>query len=666
MPKFQVVWRMQMYMEMHMHYKTSENCDVTLCLIGLVCFKPPTKPPVLIDRKELLDNLATAVVRSRLNPNTCNPSVIVTGAGGFGKTTLIKAVCYHKIVTEHFTDGFLFIEIGPQPIDPASQLHQLYSRLTGGKCFPRGSLSNLVEAVRSFTNKYYQKLLVLIDDVWEFEDAEPILTAFSSCKTILTSRKIELIGSEEQSVRHITVDAMTELEAVNLLTDQFVDVNSLSENTWRLITELAQDLLLWPLLLYLVRGHIRRNKELYKHSFETTIREVQIELYKNGLTAFDKNCLTASDKNCLKTKSKGRGSAIKACVEVSLDFLGQQEKDNLITLILYAGIGGSVPLSVLHLLWQVSEENGKACREKLWSYGLVMSKQLQIPPQSNIQVCAEVHCTVSTYIMYSLSSAEVVRLSNVCNNLKGFIEALTNDFIKCYGSHPSELDAVKFLEYWKIRLEHDILPYYLRRINMCAVIDPHKIIWLMDQILEALQQIPQMFQVLAELASEFHAIGKESKMLFKKTTKSSQKLSQIVLKHMYESDYKNAVSTLQNYCSSYEVGKIASRSLKLCRKVFSKFGGQVNSFFVEKYQQLLTLTPEHHEVTGTTIVLARIDLHIDLYKQIIDALESKSKSQIQSINEYIKSGNFHEEEDLVNIHYLIKLERAAPEDLAYS
>ena len=588
------------------------------------------------------------MVTSNLNPNNCNPTVIVTGAGGFGKTTLITAVCYHKIVTEHFTDGFLFIEIGPQPIDPASQLHQLYSRLTGGKSFPRGSLRNLVEGVRSFTYKYYRNLLVLIDDVWEFEDVEPILTAFSSCKTILTSRKIELISSEE----HITVDAMTDLEAVDLLTDQLVDVNSLSENTRKLITDLAQDLLLWPLLLFLVRGHIWRNQRLYSHSFEKTIQEVQIELYRNGLTAFDKNCFE---------KSKGRKVAIKACVEVSLDFLLSQEKDRLITLILYTGIGGSVPMSVLHLLWKVSKEDGKACLEKLWSYGLVMSKQLLIPPQNNIQVCAEVHCTVSTYIINSLSSAEVVRLSELCEGVKDVVEALTNAFIQCYGSHPSQLDGVKFLEYWKIRLEHDVLPFYLRRINMCAVIDPHKIIWLMDQILEALQQIPQMFQVLAELANEFYTIGKESKMLFKKTTKSSQKLYQVIAKHMYESDYKGAVSALQSYCRNYEIGKVASKSLELCGKVISKFGGPVHFFFVQKYQQLLMLTPEYHGVTGTTIVLARIELHIDLYKQIINALESKSASQIQGINEYIKSGNFHEEEDLVNIHHLIKLKRVVPD-----
>ena len=621
-----------------------------LFLIGIGYFKPPVKPPLLIDRKELLDKLATAVVMSSLNPNNCNPTVTVTGAGGFGKTTLITAVCYYKAVTEHFTDGFLFVEIGLQPVDPASQLHQLYSRLTGGKSFPRGNLANLIEGVRSFTDKYYRNLLVLIDDVWDIVDAEPILKAFSSCKTILTSRKSDIcqfIGSEE----HIIVDAMTELEAVNLLTDQLVDLNSLSGNTIKLATDLAQDVHLWPLLLFLVRGHIKRNQQLYSHSFENTIQEVQIELYRNGLTTFDKNYFD---------KSKGRKFAIKACVEVSLDFLRPEEKDKLITLILYTGIGGSVPISVLYLLWQVSKEEAKTCLEKLWSYGLVMSKQLLIPPQNNIQGCAEVHCTISTYIINSLNSQEIVRLSHVCDSLKDVTEGLTNAFIESYGCHPSQLDEVKFLEYWKIRLEHDVLTFYLRRINMCAVTDPHKIILLMEQILDALQQIPEMFQVLAELASEFATIGEESKMLFKKTTKCSQKLSQVVGKHMYENDYKSVVSTLQSYCSNYEIGKVANKSVELCSKVISKFGSQVHFFFVQQYQRLLMLTPEYHEVTGTTIVLARIELHIDLYKEIISALESKSTTQIQAINEYIKSGKFHEEEDLVNIHHLIKLKRVAP------
>ena len=623
---------------------------------------PPIKPDILIDRKELLGKLASALVESHLNPDTSSPTVIVTGVGGFGKTTLIKAVCYHKAVVDHFTDGFLFIEIGPQPIDAASHLHQLYSRLSGGRSFPRGSLANLIEEVRSCVDNYHRNLLVLIDDVWDLPDAEPMLQAFASCKTVMTSRKSDIcqhISSEE----HVIVEEMTELEAVSLLAEGLIDINSLSRNAKKSITDLARDVHLWPLLLFLVRGHIKCKQKLYRRlAFERIIQDIQGELYKNGLIAFDSNYdFDDKSKDQRVAKSKGRRYAIKACVELSLDFLQKEDKDKLITLILYTGIGTSVPISVLHLLWQVRKEEAKSSLEKLWSYGLVMPKQILIPPNNNTQDCAEVHCTISIYITNNLSSMEIVKVSNMCNRLEGVIEALTNAFIESYGCHPSELDQVKFLEYWKIRLEHDVLTFFLRQVSMCAVIDPHKIMFFMEQIQETLQQIPGMFQVLVELAGEFATVGEESKVLLKKTTTSSQKLSQLVGKLLYENDREGIISTLQSYCSNYEVGKLANKAAKLCNKVISKFNGQVHHFFVQQYQRLLMLTPEYHDTTGTTIMLAKIDLYFDLYKRILRALQCKSASQIQAINDYVKSGNFEEEEILINIHHSIKLKRVAPD-----
>ena len=268
-----------------------------------------------------------------MNPNTLNPTVIVTGVGGFGKTILIKAVCHHKEVTDHFTDGFLLTKVGPQSFDAASQSHQLYSCLSCSKRFPRGSLTNLMEAVRMYTGNYYRNLLVLIDDVWELQDAEPILQAFASCKTIMTSRKSDIcqyVYSEE----HIIVKEMTEKEAVSLLTEGLMDINSVSRDTNKLLIDLARDVHLWPLLLFLVRGHIKCNQMLYSHPFDRTIQEIQDALYKNGLIAFDSNYnFDDKSENQRVAQSRGRKYAIKACVELSLGFLQSNKKDKLVTLI---------------------------------------------------------------------------------------------------------------------------------------------------------------------------------------------------------------------------------------------------------------------------------------------------------------------------------------------
>ena len=59
-------------------------------------------------------------------------------------------------------------------------------------------------------------IVVIIDDVWHVEDAEPLVKAFSNCKTILTTRMndIEQYIPSKQSV---IIGAMMEDEAISLL-----------------------------------------------------------------------------------------------------------------------------------------------------------------------------------------------------------------------------------------------------------------------------------------------------------------------------------------------------------------------------------------------------------------------------------------------------------------
>ena len=104
---------------------------ILLHIIGLKYQRPPPLPSIHVNREILLDEIATKLLQATNDPNKYETTLTITGAGGFGKTTTVISLCYNPHVKEQFTDGFVFIELGPQATDPSIKLSQLYHLLTG-------------------------------------------------------------------------------------------------------------------------------------------------------------------------------------------------------------------------------------------------------------------------------------------------------------------------------------------------------------------------------------------------------------------------------------------------------------------------------------------------------------------------------------------------------
>ena len=259
----------------------------------------------------LLDEIATKLLQVTIDPNKYETTLTITGAGGFGKTTTVISLCHYPVVKEHFTDGFVFIELGPQATDPSIKLSQLYHLLTG-EYLKHCENNHAEQEIKQLTSDCYRNLLVIIDDVWHVEDAEPLVKAFSNCTTILTTRMndIEQYIPSKQSV---IIGSMTQNEAIFLLTTGVIDSSQLSQEDVSLLDELAQDVHLWPLLLSLIRGQLSHNLKQYHLSYHKAIQNVQAKLHHKGLTAFDKNNIEAINK-C-------RTLAVKACIEMTLELL---------------------------------------------------------------------------------------------------------------------------------------------------------------------------------------------------------------------------------------------------------------------------------------------------------------------------------------------------------
>ena len=608
--------------------------------------QPPPLPSNHVNRQILLDEIATKLLQANIDPDKYETTLTITGAGGFGKTTIVTSLCYHPLVQKQFIDGFVFIELGPQAIDPSIKLSQLYHLLTDEK-LKQCDINHAEQEINQLTSDYYRNLLVIIDDVWHVEDVEPLVKAFSNCKTILTTRMndIEQYIPSKQSV---TIGPMTESEAISLLTSGVIDSSQLSHEDVSLLNILAQDVHLWPLLLSLVRGQLSHNLKQYHLSYNKAIENVQAKLHHKGLTAFDKNNMNIVNKS--------RKLAVKICIEMTLELLTKSLSDKIKTFILWTGIGTSLQTAVLNILWNISIEEAEDTVDVLWSYGLVQFTDITIPPNNIKQHGVQVHSVISQYIIECMDSSEINTLSPYgrLNTADSVGEGLALTFQQSYGVYdPLSLPVMDYLEYRLSSIENDLLPYYLKGINMCTVTDPHRVILILQEIKYNIMT-SKLWPLLGE---EIDSLITDCAQVLKDAYKWCRKLNQSMQRNLHEKKYDNLLQNVQEFVKNYSLFNIAQNAVTMVKKIIPYCEGEELHDMMMCCEHLQLNTPDYHEIT--TIMLPHIKLQIKLHKQITSSLLNGSPD-IELTYHYIMSGEYDEDYELVDSNFLIKQEEVAP------
>ena len=626
---------------------------ILLHIIGLKYQRPPPLPSNHVNREILLDKIATKLLQATNDPNKYETTLTITGAGGFGKTTTVTSLCYHGIVHEQFTDGFVFIELGPQATDPSIKLSQLYHLLTG-EYLKQCNINHAEQEINQLTSDYYRNLLVIIDDVWHVEDAEPLVKAFSNCKTILTTRMndIEQYIPSKQSV---TIGPMMEDEAISLLTSGVIGSSQLSQEDVSLLNEISQDVHLWPLLLSLIRGQLSHNLKQHQLSYHKAIQNVQAKLHHKGLTAFD--------KNNIETVKKDRKLAVKACMEITLELLTksstESSTDKIKMLILFNGIGTSLQTAVLNNLWNISKQEAEDTVDVLWAYGLVQFNDITISPNNIKQHCVEVHAVISQYIIECMNGEEVSNLYlMITQNVGSVTGGLSLTFQQSYGVHDlSSLTAMDYLKYKLSEIEIVMLPCYLKTINMYTVNDPHKVILSLQRIKDALMTSPYTINLLSLLGEEINSLITNSKQILKDAPKLCRKLNQSVQRNLYDKNYDKLIQTVEEFIKNYPLCNVAQKAVTMLKKIIPYCDGKLLHYMMMRCEHLQMSTHDYHHIT--TLVLPLIKLYIKLHKQITSSLLNGSPD-IELTYHYIMSGKYNEESELVRTNYLIKLQEVAP------
>jgi len=255
------------------------------------------------------------------------------GAGGYGKTTMAKALCHDPRIRESFSNGILWVTLGEKPGNIIGKIEDLIytlSRERPGFTSVDTAASHLAMLLADRT------MLMVVDDVWNPAHLHPFLQGGRHCTRLITTRDDSVLPPQ---THRIQVDAMRRDEALRLLISGMDDLPRSLRNTQSMRT-LIQRLGEWPLLLKLVNAALRERVREYHQTLSEALIYVNNALKKRGLTAFD------------DTNTQVRERAVKATLSVSFELLGGDQPRYCELALFPEDV--TIPLETVQKLWSAT------------------------------------------------------------------------------------------------------------------------------------------------------------------------------------------------------------------------------------------------------------------------------------------------------------------------
>ncbi|MGH9940590.1 MAG: TIR domain-containing protein, partial [Blastocatellia bacterium] len=328
-----------------------------------------------VPRPEEFDQLVALL----LDQNREEPVAITAalrGAGGYGKTTIAKALCHDERIQDAFDDGILWVTLGETPGDLTGRVEDLIQTLSG----ERPGFSNTEAAIARLKELLADRdILVVIDDVWNRDHLRPFMQGGPRCARLITTRNPNTLPDRAAEVK---VDAMREAEAVALLRaglEQHSDGETVRSpgfsrkdsaakplppegGTTNSLRALAARLGEWPLLLKLANG-VLRSRVKSGETLPAAIVYANRALDKRGLKAFD-------DRNPIE-----RGQAAEMTLRVSLDQLTGEDRERFSQLAIFPE-DVYAPLATLEKYWGLDDLGTEELCDRLNQFSLLHSFDL--------------------------------------------------------------------------------------------------------------------------------------------------------------------------------------------------------------------------------------------------------------------------------------------------
>ncbi|MEM8993682.1 MAG: NB-ARC domain-containing protein [Acidobacteriota bacterium] len=249
------------------------------------------RPPLdeLIERPQY-EEAVKALVATAGGPRPVGitASHALRGAGGFGKTTLARALAHSDRVRRAFPSGVLWLEFGAEATEVRriEAVRKVFAALTG-RTAPRFATSvDAGDALGSLVLDSDLRLLVILDDVWSSLDYRPLIGLAPAITLLLTTRLRTVLPRSTES---IDVDTMAGADAIAML------ARGLPAGSKRPLYLLAEALGGWPLLLDLVNRYVL---DITADGMDrnAALELVRARLEAGGITALDPEDPEARDQ----------------------------------------------------------------------------------------------------------------------------------------------------------------------------------------------------------------------------------------------------------------------------------------------------------------------------------------------------------------------------------
>ena len=270
-----------------------------------VSMMAPEPPTDFVERPDEFDALKSRLIDAK-GDFVAAITAALRGAGGYGKTTLAKALAHDPDIQDAYFDGILWVELGEKPERLLSILSDLIALLAG----ERPALETIHAAAAKLGEALGdRRILMVIDDAWREQDLRPFLQGGPNTVRLVTTRIDSVLPA---TAMRQPVDAMRAGQALRLLAFGLPPEQASREG--QSLAKLSARLGEWAQLLKIVNGFLRDRVVNGRQSMSEAIAGVNKRLDVKELVAFDPRDET------------DRSKAVAQTIGVSLDLLSEPER----------------------------------------------------------------------------------------------------------------------------------------------------------------------------------------------------------------------------------------------------------------------------------------------------------------------------------------------------